>query len=165
MSFIVDPDTGELFAPFLRSGYNYDRDAASIATGLVCCDPSLTQQQFKEDADINTIVERFGITGKMPDNLRIPTYGDFTGVSDFRSALAAVEAAERDFMALPANIRADFDNDPQQFLEFADDPSNFSALREMGLTKTPPTPAASAAPPSPAPSSALAPAAPAQSST
>ena len=49
--------------PFLRSLYNYDRDAASSESGLACDDPTLAQQQFRDEADINTILERFGRTG------------------------------------------------------------------------------------------------------
>lgn len=140
----IDPASGEI-APgeyFLRNGFNYDREAASIETGLLCSDPSLTQQQFAEDADINTIVRRFGITGQMPTGLRTPTYGDFEGVTDFRSALAAIDAAEASFMALPGHVRADFNNDPGLFVDFCSDPTNLSKLRELGLAEPVKTPAA-----------------------
>ena len=42
-------------APFLRTPYNYDTVAASNESGLGCEDPTLTQQQFAEESDINTI--------------------------------------------------------------------------------------------------------------
>ena len=52
---------------FLRTPYNYDVDEVSAETGLACFDESLTQQQFKEESDINEIVRRFGLTGQTPD--------------------------------------------------------------------------------------------------
>lgn len=155
----VDPYTGEIKPGelFFRTGYNYDRDAASVESGLECKDPSLTQQQFAEDADINTIVRRFGITGKLPEGVRLPSYGDFTGVSDFRSAIAAIEQAEAAFMQMPANVRARFDNDPGAFVDFCSDDRNYAEAQALGLVKVPEqVPAAqggptASAPPSPAP--------------
>ena len=45
----------------------YDKhDALSFSSGLACDDPSLTQQQFKEESDINNIVDRFMKTGHLP---------------------------------------------------------------------------------------------------
>ena len=33
---------------------------------LECRDPSLAQQSFKDDADINVMLEKFRVTGVMP---------------------------------------------------------------------------------------------------
>lgn len=103
-----------------------------------CCvhdyGPTLTQQSQADDADINTIVKRFGLTGQLPTNLRTPQYGDFTGINDYASALKAVAQAADEFMRIPAHIRIKFDNDPQTFLEFCANPENLPALKEMGFT-------------------------------
>ena len=56
----------KVVAPFVRSPYNYDMSAVSDETGLCCEDESLAIQSAKEDADINTIVRRFGLTGELP---------------------------------------------------------------------------------------------------
>ena len=50
-------------AVFLRTPYNCDRDAATNESGLRCEDASLAQQHFKEECDINTILQKFNITG------------------------------------------------------------------------------------------------------
>lgn len=94
---------------------------------------SMTVQSQKEEADINTIVKNFGVTGQLPTNVRVPTYGDFTGVDDYRTALEAIREAEASFMAMPADIRAKFENDPQQFLEFCEDERNLPEMRKLGL--------------------------------
>lgn len=100
---------------------------------LVCSDPSLAIQSQKDEADINNIVKNFGVTGQLPQAVRLPQFGDFEGVSDYRSAVEAVMAAEEAFMAIPATIRSKFDNDPQAFADFCVDRSNLPQLREWGL--------------------------------
>lgn len=119
--------------PFVRNPYNYDRDAVSTETGLFCDDPSKAQQQFKEESDINTIVERFNLTGQLPSDVRAPQYADFEGVFDFKSAMNAIRQAEESFMAMPAHVRARFVNDPQRFVEFCSDPANLEEARKLGL--------------------------------
>lgn len=103
---------------FFRSGYNYDRDEASLESGLKCEDESLAQQSFAEECDINTIVRRFGLTGEMPQNLAMPVSGDFTGISDFHSAMNIIRRAEEEFMSVPPEVRARFANDPQRLMSF-----------------------------------------------
>lgn len=116
-----------------RTPFNYDRDAVSLETGLVCEDESLTLQSHAEDADINVIVKRFGITGNFPQGLRAPTYGDFTYLGDYRDALDALRSADATFMALPAELRNKFGNDPAEFVDFCSNPANIKEMQEMGL--------------------------------
>lgn len=117
----------------IRSAYNYDRDEASRLSGLLCEDDSLAVQSEKEECDINTLVKRFGITGQLPQGVRMPTYGDFTEVLDFRTAHDALIAARQSFMALPADVRKRFSNDPAEFVDFCSNPQNLEECRKMGL--------------------------------
>lgn len=122
--------------------WSFDRAASSRATGLECKDPSLAIQSQKDEADINTIVRNFGVTGRVPQSVRLPQYGDFDGVDDYRSAVEAVKAAEAAFMSIPSSIRERFHHDPQAFSDFCLKPENLSQLREWGLAPTPaPVPA------------------------
>lgn len=102
---------------------------------LECTDPSLAQQQFKDDVDINVLLERFKVTGVMPQSVVLPQYGDFVGINDYRSALDAVRRAKDSFMDLPANVRARFDNDPQKLLEFVSDEKNRDEAERLGLVQ------------------------------
>lgn len=120
---------------FLRTPYNYDTDAASNESGLACEEPSLAQQHFKEECDINTILERFNITGMLPQVPLSPRYGDFTGIGDYHTALNRVIAAQDEFEALPAQIRARFDNDPANLIEFLNDEANRPEAEELGLVE------------------------------
>lgn len=95
--------------------------------------PTKTQQQFREEADINTIVRRFKVTGLAPQGVRVPQYGDFTAAVDFRQSMDAIRAAQISFMAMPAKVRERFGNDPQSFLEFCSDANNLDEMRKLGL--------------------------------
>lgn len=121
--------------PFLRSPYNYDMEVASRLSGLACVDPTRAQQQFQEEVDINTIVKRFNLTGKMPDNIAMPQYGDFADALDYQSSLNAVIAAQDEFMRVPAHVRARFHNDPAALISFLGDESNRAEAERLGLVK------------------------------
>lgn len=127
---------------YSRNAYNYDTDLASESTGLVTTLPSLAQQQYKDECDINNIAKQFGLTGQLPPPVYLPTFGDFTEVTDFQSALHAIQRAEASFLAMPSHVRERFQNDSQKFLEFTSDARNASELRALGLFKDAPTPPA-----------------------
>jgi len=118
---------------FLRSLGNYDSDKVSVETGLVCDDPSMAQQQFKDECDINTILDRFSVTGQLPVSPLQPQFGDFSGVTDYQSALNAVLDAQESFDALPARLRERFANDPAAFVDFCLDEANRGEMKAVGL--------------------------------
>lgn len=105
-------------------------------------DPSLAIQSQKDEADINVILKNFGVTGRVPEAVVLPSYGDFEAVDDYRSAIEAVRAAEAAFLAIPANIRERFHHDPQAFADFCSKSDNLPQLREWGLAPHPADPAA-----------------------
>lgn len=125
--------------PFVtpRAPGQYDARKVSDETGLDCSvEPSLTQQQFKYDGDVNFIMDKFLRTNDLSlFQQSAPQYGDFTGVNDLHTALNIVAAAEEAFSALPARIRSRFDNDPLQFAQFLDDDKNFDEALQLGLLR------------------------------
>jgi len=126
--------------PIVRTTFNFDARAWSDAKGLRCEDPSRTIQSQKEEADINTIVRNFGLTGKVPVGVRVPQYGDFSGVSDYREALEAIRAADESFLSMPSDLRKRLDNDPARFVEWCADPNNLEEMRKLGLAVPAPVP-------------------------
>lgn len=116
-----------------RTAYNYDTQAASLASGLFCHGPSRTKQQFLEETDINFIAKNFGLTGLLPTSARQPRYEDFSTVTDYKTAMDALRSAEENFLQLPSGIREFFQNDPQQLLDFVEDPKNAQKGAEIGL--------------------------------
>lgn len=94
---------------------------------------SLVVQSQADEADINVLVKRFRITGMVPTSVKVPTFGDFTGVNDFRTAMDAITSARDSFNAMTADVRRRFDNDPQRFVEFCSQKKNLDEMRKMGL--------------------------------
>lgn len=127
-----------------RQDNGYDVKAASDEAAYVETMPSLTVQSQADEADINVMMKRFGVTGKFPENLRVPQFGDYSHITDFASAWKVIQDAASEFMTLPAEVRSRFENNPQLFLEFVEDGRNLDELRKMGLAK--PLPASSEAP-------------------
>ena len=129
----------------------YDNfDDRSVETGVKCLDDSLTQQQFRDESDINNIVDRFMKTGHLPDPVSMPQYVDYEGVFDFQSAMNVVRQADENFMRMDAKVRSRFHNSPQEFLEFFADPANSEEAVRLGLAvptprESPPVDAAPAA--------------------
>lgn len=116
----------------LLASANDDFDDRSEKTGLACEDKSLAVQSDADDADINTIVRRFGLTGQLPQNVRVPMQDDFVEAMSFQEAQNAMIDADRSFMRMPADVRARFQNDPGQFVEFCSNPDNLEEMRKLG---------------------------------
>lgn len=131
--------------PEVRSAarHSFDRSEWSNAHGLSCPEHTKTIQSHAEDADINNIVRNFGITGRLPENVRVPDFGDFDVVTDYRQAIEAVREAEKSFMSMPSELRDRLGNNPQRFLEYCANPENHDEMRKFGLMvpKPPETPA------------------------
>ena len=122
---------------FLRTPYNYDRDAASNESALHCEDESLAQQHQRDECDINYILKQFNVTGVLPQSPVSPKYGDFTGIGDYQTALNRVIAADDEFMTLPAQLRARFENDPENLINFLNDENNRDEAIQLGLVERP----------------------------
>ena len=119
----------------VKNPITFDRDKNSDLSKFIFTKPSRTQQQFRDECDINHILERFNITGQRPRAGLQPEYGDFSGITDYQSALNAVMAAQDSFLQLPAKVRAKFDNDPALFVEFASDEANKDEMKALGLLR------------------------------
>ena len=96
-------------------------------------DASMTHQDARNDCDINKIMKRFERSGMIDHvNSREGSYGDFSEVPDYQSALDAVMDAQEAFLGLDARLREEFRNDPGEFLTWFDGASD-DEKREKGL--------------------------------
>ncbi len=119
----------------VKNPITYDRDKNSASASFVFTKPSRTKQSFRDECDINYILRQFNVTGQLPIGSVQPQYGDFSGITDYQSALNAVMAAQDSFLQLPAKVRARFDNDPALFVEFASDEANKDEMKALGLLR------------------------------
>lgn len=95
---------------------------------------SRTQQQFKDDTDVNKIMARFKKTGQVQHLVgRTGVYGDFSQYGDFQSCLDKVNNAVASFQQLPSDVRNRFGNDPQQLVEFLANKDNYDESVKLGL--------------------------------
>lgn len=107
----------------------YDRDKDGNILN-----PSRTRQEMAEDCDINAIMKKYKATGQVPTNMKDkPIFGDFTVAGSYNDALEFINYAQEEFMKLPAQLRARFQNDPGNLLEFVSNPANAQELVTLGL--------------------------------
>ncbi len=97
-------------------------------------DQILTEQAHKEMCDIHNIVKRYQATGTYGHiNNTQGIYADVPPYEDFSEAMRIVAEAQSMFNDLPAELRADMDNNPAVFLEFINNPENKHRIDEYGL--------------------------------
>lgn len=127
------PKTGQIQWRTANDG-DAENEKHGLAAALRCEDPSLTVQSFTEDADINVLAKRFGIT-----DIPLTTIGDdlidTTQFPDLREILEARRAAANGFAALPIKIRKRFRNSPEELWNFLQDPENADEAVRLGLLK------------------------------
>ena len=111
--------------------YNY-----KSPKGIVNKSASMTQAQFKDECDINHIMDRYMRTGCLSDPLsqsRPGTYGDFTEMGDYMENMNKIIQAREMFDALPAKVRERFGNNPGAMIDFVMDPANQQEAIKLGL--------------------------------
>jgi len=116
-----------------RTPFNYDKDKASLVSGKIFTKPTLTQKHQRDETDINVIVQRFGVTGMLPQAAVLPTYGDFFAAGDYQTSMNLIIKAQKAFDALPANTRRYFGNDPASLLAFIDASPDAQLVLDLGL--------------------------------
>lgn len=103
--------------------------------------PSKTDQQWKDDVDVNHIMDRYLKNGEIPLFAKRANvtgqYADVSNIPDLLGAYQQVEAAETALSQLPAKIRKRFQNDPQEMLSFLKDPKNLEESYELGFRERP----------------------------
>jgi len=96
--------------------------------------PSITQQHFKHEVNINTIIAKFNKTGILGDGqAAVPRYADVSLFGDFREAQEKIQMGKDAFMALPFEVRKLAGNDPQRVWEVLTNPANRGILEEAGV--------------------------------
>jgi len=115
----------------------YSRFNVPFRRGFTPGGPSLTQQHFGNEVNINSIIAKYNRTGFMIDPGRSPSnrpqFGDFVNVPTYQEAQNILLAADQAFADLPSQLRKRFDNDPAKMLEFLSIPENRDEAISLGL--------------------------------
>lgn len=98
----------------LRTPYNYDRDQVSKNTAVIFEDETLTQQNFKDDADLNIMIRKYGVLPVQEVNWN--EFDSSVIPSDYHQLQNQLIEADQAFMGLPAELRSQVDNDPAKLL-------------------------------------------------
>lgn len=127
----------------------------SLASHQSNTEPSKTVQGPAQEADTNYIAKAYGLTGKhmpVPPEIFDPRHyredGDIP--VDLHSAMNLVLDAQRQFDALPADLRAKFNHSPGILWDWLQNPANGPEAVQLGLLVDP-TPKAPPSPPEPKP--------------
>lgn len=119
----------------IYSRYDVPGDA-----GIEFSEPSMTQQHFADECDVNQIIQRAVQTGDM--SVFTPSqradYYDASIATDYAQAMQMMNDVNDDFSSLPAQVRAHFGNDVSQYLAFMSNPDLDTAV-ELGLLERPET--------------------------
>lgn len=112
---------------------------------IVFPEESLTKQSFRDECNINNIVNRFTNTGQLPTSNKGEPHYDFAPNIEFKEALDLTKKLHSEFNNLTAEEREQFDNNPTQYAEFlslyAEAPESFinviSPEPDTVVSKTP----------------------------
>ncbi len=94
-------------------------------------DDGRTKQSFKNSTDINKILHKAQKTGVISHLAKHEAfYGEFEAF-DFTEAQNTLARADTMFAELPHEVRSEFEQSPQKFFDFVNDPENQGNLAEL----------------------------------
>ncbi|QXP44236.1 MAG: internal scaffolding protein [Arizlama microvirus] len=97
-------------------------------------EPDKTDQSFAKMVNVNEIVAKFKKTGQITHLAKnAGKYADVSNITDLHESLIKVQEAQNTFLTLPAYIRKQFNNNPQEMIAFLQDPKNDEQAVQMGL--------------------------------
>ena len=114
----------------------YSRFDVPSDPGFTSVNPTMTQQHFANEVDINQIMARYKQTGLLPQ-IDGYEYGDFTNADyDYQTAMNFILQAQDAFESMPAQLRKRFNNDPAELLSFLSDQANLDEAVSLGLVQS-----------------------------
>ena len=115
-----------------------------VVRGVSFAEASKTQQQFKDEADINHLIDNYMRTGCYYDTRtmmrmkpRQPVFADFTNIPNFEEGQNLIARGSEAFGLLPVKLRERFNNSPELLLAFLRDKDNMDEAVKLGLIPAP----------------------------
>lgn len=117
--------------------FDYPRQPGLFCDAEKPSGKSRTQQHFRKEADINTIMQKYAKTGYLIDpsiaRTRQPIFADVSMNVDYHSLQLQLLSINERFAAMPAELRERFENSPEKCLDWLADPANAKEAWELGL--------------------------------
>ena len=110
------------------------KDERIARGGTVNSQPSRTKQSFKDQTDINRVLDRASKGASLSHLMNHQgSYGDFSDWSGetYETMLNKISRGNSIFYDLPAEVRSEFGNNPGAFFEFVNNPENSDRLEEI----------------------------------
>ena len=99
------------------------------------------EQHHSDDTLVQNILRKYDSTGVFYHvNKARASYQDNTPFNEYADMYNKIKAADANFMELPSEIRAKFNNDTGAFLEFVNDDANIDEMYDIGLIQRPADP-------------------------
>ena len=99
--------------------------------------PTLTVQDQHDSTEINRILDRFQRTGLIEHvNKNQAQYGEFSQYS-YHENLNMIHTIQESFDELPSQVRKQFENDPQKWIEYLGNPDAISDMKDGTIDNLP----------------------------
>lgn len=133
---LPDGEIVEKDRPVWKTPFNHDTDFEAYLFGTYNDEPSLTKQEFKEEADINVIMERFLRNGTLPPPVLPEHFLDLAERPTYFDTATRLAEANAVFYRLDAKLRAEHLNDPARWADAvvqAVDANDREAIKALGI--------------------------------
>lgn len=112
----------------------YKRENGTTGVKTVNPDKTRTQQQFKDQCDVNQIIAKYKRGLPITHLARVQgTYADVSAIGDYHESMNKVLKAQDAFLTIPAELRNKLGNDPAQLIAFLNNPNNRDEAIKYGL--------------------------------
>lgn len=108
------------------------RKDGSISVVTINNEPSRTIQDFKDEVDVNNIIDRFTKTGQLSHISQTPlVYKDSTELpADLQGSISFIKQVEEKYEQLSKKMKKQFKS-VQEFYSYVTDPNNKNALSDL----------------------------------
>lgn len=99
---------------------------------------TFVEQSHIKEVEINSIVKKHGVSRLALTREAMELRFDDVTTNDFQEAMNLIKRGNDVFQQLSSQERAEFNNSPEQYLDYVHNPENREALIERGWMNPPP---------------------------
>jgi phage internal scaffolding protein len=95
---------------------------------------SLTKTEYKDEVDVNKIVQKARRGEFVSGSVRSGFYEDVTSMPEsYQDSLMKIKEVKKEFEQIPSDIRKRFSNNPEELAKWVMDPQNAEEALKLGL--------------------------------